>query len=38
MLTLLRLDKSRLPAALRRLLGARPFQMSATVANVIEES
>ncbi len=37
MLTLLRFDKAHLPAMLRRLLGARPFQMSATVANVIED-
>lgn len=38
MLTLLRLDKAGLPAALRRLLGARPFQLSGTVATVVEET
>lgn len=37
MLTLLQLEKSGLPAVLRRLLGRRPFQLSATVANVVEE-
>ena len=37
MLTLLQLEKSGLPAILRRLLGRRPFQLSATVANVVEE-
>lgn len=37
MLTLLQLEKSGLPKLLRRLLGSRPFQLSATVANVVEE-
>lgn len=34
--TLLRLDKRHLPAALASLLGARPFQAVATVAQIIE--
>lgn len=37
-LTLLRLEKAGLPAALRRLLGARPFALSATAASVVEET
>jgi len=36
MLTLLQLDKDRLPASLRRVLGARPFHLTATAASVVE--
>ena len=38
MLTLLQLDKERLPAPLRQVLGARPFQLTATVVNVVEDA
>jgi hypothetical protein len=37
-LSLLRLDKSSLPSVLKRLLGARPFQLSATLANTVEDA
>lgn len=37
-LTLLSLNKSQLPAALRAMLGGRPFQLSATAASVIDET
>lgn len=36
MLTLLQLDKARLPAALRRALGGQPFHLTATAASVVE--
>ena len=36
-ITTLQLDKKDLPARLRRLLGAAPFQLAATVVNVIED-
>lgn len=36
MLTLLQLDKERLPARARRALGARPFHLTAMLANVVE--
>lgn len=38
MLTLLQLDKERLPPPLQEALGARPFQLTATLVNVIEEA
>lgn len=37
MLTLLQLDKERMPAPLRQALGAKPFQLTATLVNVVEE-
>jgi hypothetical protein len=36
-LALMQLDKDRLPPAMQQALGARPFQLSATVVNVIED-
>lgn len=36
-LTLLKLDKANLPSVLRSLLGARPFQLSATAVSVVED-
>lgn len=38
MLTLLQLDKERMPAPLQRALGAKPFQLTATLVNVIEDA
>lgn len=38
MLTLLQLDKERLPAPVRSALGSRPFQLTATVVNVVEDA
>lgn len=38
MLTLLQLDKSRLPPALQKQLGPKPFQLAAAIANVVEEA
>ena len=38
MLTLMQLDKERMPAPLRQALGAKPFQLTATVVNVIEDA
>jgi hypothetical protein len=37
MLTLLQLDKDQLPPPLQQALGEKPFQLTATVVNVIEE-
>lgn len=37
MLTLLQVDKDRLPAPLKQAMGEKPFQLSATLVNVIEE-
>jgi hypothetical protein len=37
-LTLLQLDKDRLPSAVQQALGEKPFQLSATLVNVIEEA
>jgi hypothetical protein len=38
MLTLVQLDKERLPPALRRALGPAPLHLTATLANVVEET
>lgn len=38
MLTLLQLDKERMPAPLQQALGPRPFQLTATLVNVIEDA
>jgi hypothetical protein len=38
MLTLMQLDKDRLPPSLRRALGEKPFHLTATLANVVEEN
>lgn len=38
MLTLLQLDKERLPPALQEALGDKPFQLTATLVNVVEEA
>lgn len=37
MLTLLQVEKERLPAPLKQAMGEKPFQLSATLVNVIEE-
>lgn len=37
MLTMLQLDKERMPPPLRQALGDKPFQLTATVVNVVEE-
>lgn len=36
-LTLMQVDKDRLPAPLRRALGRKPFQLTATLVNVVED-
>lgn len=38
MLTLMQLDKDRLPAPLRAALGPKPFQLTATLVNVVEKA
>jgi hypothetical protein len=38
MLTLMQLDKDRLPPPLQEALGEKPFQLTATLVNVIEET
>jgi hypothetical protein len=38
MLTLVQLDKDHLPPNMRQALGPKPFQLSATLVNVVEES
>lgn len=38
MLTLLQLDKERLPPQVRSALGEKPFQLTATLVNVVEET
>lgn len=38
MLTLLQLDKDRMPPAVQEALGAKPFQLTATVVNVVEDA
>jgi hypothetical protein len=38
MLTLMQLDKEQLPHALQQALGPRPLHLTATVANVVEET
>ena len=38
MLTLLQLDKDRLPPAVQQALGEKPFQLTATLVNVVEEA
>jgi len=38
MLTLMQLDKERLPPSVRRALGEKPFHLTATLANVVEEN